>query len=41
MIGGALEIGREHPTEKKVIVNVDRHFILKLAEMRRGSDASE
>ena len=40
MVGGVLETGRERPTKKKVVINVDRHFILKLAEMKeKGRDS--
>ena len=35
MIEGALEIRRERPTEEKVIVRVDRHFVLELVEMKK------
>ena len=37
MISSSLEAGREHLTEE-VIVNIDRHLVLKLAEYRRGSE---
>jgi len=33
MIGGSLKAGREHPTEKEVVVAIDRYLVLKLAEM--------
>jgi len=36
MIGGALETGRERPTEENVSVSVDHHFVLELAEMKEG-----
>jgi len=34
MINSTLEAGREHPTEKKVIVSVNHHLVLKLTEMQ-------
>ena len=40
MIGGTLETGREYPIEEKVIVSMDRHFILDLAEMKKGVERS-
>ena len=36
MVGGALETGRERPTKEKVIVSIDRHFMLELAKMKEG-----
>ena len=35
MVGGALETERERSTKKKVVVSVDCHFVLELAEMER------
>ena len=37
MVGNALETGRERPTKEKVVVSVDCHFVLELAEMK-GSE---
>jgi len=34
IISGSLEPGRERPTEKKVIVSINRHLILKMAEIQ-------
>jgi len=36
MIGDTLETGGECPIEEKVVVSVNRHFILELAEMEKG-----
>ena len=35
MIGSALETRRERLTEEKVIVSMDCHFVLELAEMEK------
>jgi len=35
MIGDALKTGRERPTEEKVVVSVDYHFVLELTEMKK------
>ena len=34
MVGDPFEAGRECSTEKEVIVSVDRHLVLVLAEMK-------
>jgi len=33
MVGDSFEAGREHSAEEKVIVSVDRPFVLVLSEM--------
>ena len=41
MISGSFEAGRECWTKKEVIVSIDHHLILELAEMQKrigGSD---
>ena len=40
MIGGTLETGMERPTEEKVIISMDRHFVLKLMEIDKGVGCS-
>ena len=40
MISGSLKAERERPTEKKVVMSIDHHLVLKLVEMQervRGS----
>ena len=39
MVGGTLETERECPTEK-VVMSVDRHFVLELTEMKKGVGCS-
>ena len=39
MVGDALETGRKCPTEK-VVVSVNRHFVLELAVMKKGVGCS-
>ena len=36
MVGGTLEVGREHPTKEKVVVSVDCHFVSELTEIKEG-----
>ena len=41
MISGSFKAGRKRQTEKEVIVSIDHHLILELAEMQKrigGSD---
>jgi len=33
MISGSFETGREHPTEKEVVMSIDRHLVLELAKI--------
>jgi len=33
MVSGALETGRERPTEEEVVVSINCHLVLALAEM--------
>ena len=40
MVGDSLEAGREPSTEKKVIMSVDHHFVLVLAEIKEGVKGS-
>ena len=40
MLDNSLEAEWEQSTEKKVIMSVDRHFILVLAEMKEGVKGS-
>ena len=41
MISDSLEAGREWPTEKEVVVSIDRDLVLELAKCRRGSEVHE
>ena len=41
MISGSHEDGRERPTEKEVIVSINRHLVLKLAKILGGSEVPE
>ena len=34
MISSSLEAGREGPTEKEVVVSINHHLVLELAEMQ-------
>ena len=34
MISSALEAGREHQTEKEIVISINRHLVLELAEMQ-------
>ena len=36
MVGGTLEAGRERPTEEKVVVSMDCHFVSELTKMKEG-----
>jgi len=36
VVGNFLEAGQECSTEEKVIMSVDRYFVLVLAEMKEG-----
>ena len=41
MVGNSLEARRERSTKEKVVMNVDRHFVLILAEMKEGAEVPE
>jgi len=36
MVGGTLETGRERPIEEEIVMSIDGHLVLELAERKEG-----